>query len=226
MTLIQPEKDAFEQWDSELYAEAARVVTADLRITYVDADGQRTHRNVTVERYARTDDRGGGVMIAFCHLRQARRPFRFSRIAHAADMETAQTVTDLGAFLDARYVATPLGRCDAFVSEHAPALGALLFVAKADDALRAKEKDVMRNFCAECGLADAAVCDLVVELVATWPAPSKAQYGADLRAIGARDMAYRELVRRAALAIVATDKTVRENETRALERLQRELGIS
>jgi hypothetical protein len=217
-------KDAWEDWDDELYAAAARELTADLRIAYVDANGQKTHRSITVERYSRTSA-DGGVLAAHCHLRQARRPFRFSRIMHAADLATATRIDNLGDWLDARYETTTNGQRDRFVAEHEDALIALLFVAKADDAVRKGEKDVIDRYCAALGLADEQARAAVVAFVAGSAAPSRIAFGTALRGLSERPDGYKRDLVAAAQDIVATDKTVRENELRALDRMRKELGL-
>lgn len=219
----QLEKDAWEDWSDELYTEASRELPAELHITYCDRNGQITRRDITVEKYARTAD--GGVLAAFCHLRQARRPFFFSRIQLAVDRTDGTVIEDLGAWLDERYEASPKGARDRFIRDHEAALGALFFVAKADDAFHAKEKGVMRNFCASQGLNDTTVQELVTELVARWVVPSRIAYGKDLRSLLERDEPYRRTVLEHAQAIVGTGKAVRDEERRALERMQREMKL-
>lgn len=217
------EKDAWEDWSDELYAEASRELPAALTITYRDRNGQTTHRDITVEKYARTAD--GGVLAAYCHLRQARRPFYFSRIQRAADSTGGTVIEDLGVWLDAKYEASPNGARDRFIGDHEAALGALFFVAKADDAFHAKEKGVMRSFCASQGLGDTGIQQLVIDSVAGWVVPSRIAFGKDLRLLLERDEPYRRAVLEHAQAIVGTGKTVRDEEARALERMQRELKL-
>lgn len=218
-------KDAWEEWGDELYGPGARDLKVDLRIKYEDAQRQVTFRTVTVERFVRTSDTGG-MMIAYCHLRQARRTFRFWRIQFAADLQNAQPITDVGQWLDTRYAESPLGQRDEFIVQHNGALGALLFVAKADEAFRAKERAVLAAFCIETGGATDALAQMVVAFVSGWPIPSKVKFGQDLRSMLERPVAYRQAVLRTAESVVASDKTVRENETRALGRMSKELGLA
>lgn len=218
-----PSKDAWEDWSDELYAQASRELTVDLAITYCDRNGQITRRDITVEKYARTAD--GGVLAAYCHLRQARRPFYFSRIKSAADRVDGVVIEDLGAWLDEKYEASSNGKRDRFIQNHEAALGALFFVAKADDAFSAKEKEVFRAFCSAQGIDEPTIQNLVVETVSLWVIPSRIAYGRDLRAMVERDVDYRQSVLDHAHAIVNTGKRVREEESRALERMQRELQL-
>ena len=218
------DKDAWEDWSEELYAKASRELREELKITYCDRNGQITHRDITVEKYARTSD--GGVLAAFCHLRQARRPFYFSRIQFVANRNDGAVIKDLGAWLDERYESTPKGVRDRFIENHEAALGALFFVAKADNAFNHKEKEILRSFCAYQGLDDTKIQELVVELVAGWVVPSRIAYGKDLQALLYRDEPYRRAVLENAKAIVSTGKTIRDEEVRALERMRRELNLS
>jgi hypothetical protein len=84
----------------------------------------------------------------------------------------------------------------------------------------------LRNFCAQQGLVDIAVEELVVEEVGSWAVPSRIAFGKDLKSLLARDESYRRSVLEHAQQIVGTGKTVREEETRALERIRRELNLT
>lgn len=221
--MTEPPPDAWEDWSNDLYGSASRELVATLRIKYRDGRDQVTHRTITVERYSRASA-DGGLLSAFCHMRQSRRPFRFSRIEHAVDMEGMQRIDRLGDWLDARYATTPAGHRDFFLESHISAIGALHYVAKADGAFRARERAVVERFCIDCG-ATPEVAAAVTAVAATWDAPSAVTFGQDLRAVAPRDEAYRMRVHAAAVAIVGTDKTVRDAETHALKRLVKELAL-
>lgn len=219
-----PDRDAWEDWSDELYGAESRALAADLAITYCDRDGKLTQRNITVEKYGRTQD--GGTLAAYCHLRKARRPFRFSRIKTATEIRTGDKISDIGLWLDKQYDASPNGIRDKFIEKNESALGALFFIAKADGAFRAKEKLVLQNFCASQGLDNAAIQPLVVEAVAGWAVPSRIAYGKDLRSLLAQGEDYRKSVVQYAKAMVAASKTPTDETKRALERMERELKIS
>lgn len=219
-----PDRDAWEDWSDELYGAESRELAVDLAITYCDRDGKLTQRNITVEKYGRTQD--GGILAAYCHLRKARRPFRFSRIKTATDIRTGDNISDIGSWLDKLYDASPNGIRDKFIENNEAALGALFFVAKADGAFRAKEKLALQNFCASQGLEKVDIQPLVVEAVAGWAVPSRIAYGKDLRALIERGEDYRRSVLQHAKAMVAASKTPTDETKRALERMERELKIS
>ncbi|MFN3417391.1 MAG: TerB family tellurite resistance protein [Caldimonas sp.] len=208
----------------EYLARADRRLDARLRIMYVDENGEITYRTVDVVRYGRTSAHGG-VIFGHCHLRGAMRTFRLSRVRFAADLNRAERIHHLGEWLDARYAGTPFGQRDRFIAEHEAALGVLHHVAKADGAFRAKEKDLLVKFCTGCGLSDQLVLDMVVSEVASWAPSSAVAFGRDLKALKSRSEDYRKAVHATAEAIVASDKSVRDTERRALERLTKELGL-
>jgi hypothetical protein len=219
-----PDRDAWEDWSDELYGAESRELAVDLAITYCDRDGKLTQRNITVEKYGRTQD--GGILAAYCHLRKARRPFRFSRIRAATEIRTGDKISDLASWLDKHYDASPNGIRDKFIEKNEAALGALFFIAKADGAFRAKEKLALQNFCASQGLENAVVQPLVVEAIAGWTVPSRIAYGKDLRSLLERGEDYRRSVVQYAKAMVAASKTPSDETKRALERMERELKVS
>ena len=64
-------------------------VRAHLKLTYQDAHGVVTHRDVVVSKYCRT---GKGHIEAFCQLRNADRVFRLDRIKAAIDLDTGEVL--------------------------------------------------------------------------------------------------------------------------------------
>lgn len=219
-------KDAWEDWAHEFYSPIlSKSLKTQIRLTYRDAEGQVTHRTVDTEKFFVLPSGAGGVM-GFCHLRQQRRPFRFERILHVAHPATGHVITNLGGWLTAQYASTPDAARDIFLESHEAALVALFYVAKADDVFRQKEKDVVRRFLIELGLSDADAQTLVLHDMATWVPPSAIGYGKALTELNGRSQEYLALVLESAKAIVATDKTVRDDEIRALKRMEKSFSTT
>lgn len=219
------EKDAWEEWDylgSEV-ATTGKELSKRLRIRFTDKDGQKTEREVDTKRFV-TDGKDG-IIHAFCHLRNGNRPFRLSRVSHAVDLETGEELRDLPAWLQEQYSATPRGMADAFIDEHGDALEALFFVAKADGAFRQAEKDHLAGFCTAVGAAPPDVVSIVLQDLAGWAVPSAIAYGKALRATAGKPEAYRRSILDTALKMVDSDKTTKDDETKALGRMAKELGI-
>lgn len=206
-----------------LYTSAARPVAASLRITFCDRAGAVTTRDITVERYFA--DEKGGAMIAYCHLRNARRPFVFSRVREAIDTESGEVIHDLVGWLDNVYEASPAGARDRFLQKHADALLCLFFVAKADGAFHAREKSVVREFCAAQGASDSALQEQLLDWTKEQPRMSKVAYGISLRAVAQQDRAYREAVLAASTKLAEATAGVHEEEAKALERMMREFKL-
>lgn len=214
--------DAWEAWPDDLYNPArARRVQARLRIMFIDRNGVISYRTIVTERYFHQS--GQGTLIAFCELRQARRPFAFDRIHFAADLSSAQRIRNLPAWLDDLYLQSPIGKADAYIQDNDPALTALFFVAKADAAFRAKEKQIMRDYMAATGLHDDGIQTIAVSSIAERETPSATDYGKALKILATMHDESRRLVLQHAEAIVSSDKTIRDDELRALSRMRKAL---
>jgi hypothetical protein len=161
-------KDAWEDWDTEQYAPGMRERKLEgvrLNIKFMDRAGQITRRDVDVQKYAHNPGNHAGVIYAFCHLRQARRPFAFSRIQQATDLSTGKTIPDIGTFLDNAYQATPLYTVEQFLQEQDAAMYVLFSFAKADGAMRAKERSIILQWAKTQGMSEpAAIAELETQI--------------------------------------------------------------
>lgn len=221
----EPEKDSWENWEDDTYnpyADGKRLETA-LEIGYRDANGQQTRRRIDTERYVH--DGRDGILHAYCHMRHQRRSFKFARILDAVSLSTGEVINDLPSWLDAEYIQSDAGQVDAFTQEHEAALVALFYVAKADGAFRAPEKQVLQDLFDEWGLYDPIHCDLLIKHMVQWAIPSAIAYGKALREVFLMPEDYQQQVYDAAQRMVGSKKTVRDTETRALERMRKELDL-
>lgn len=64
------------------------------RITYTDAEGNTTQRNIALYKTGHTNAR----CEAWCETRQERRTFLFARVQHAVDLSTGEVLTKAGFF--------------------------------------------------------------------------------------------------------------------------------
>lgn len=64
------------------------------RITYTDADGNTTQRNISLYKTGHTNAK----CEAWCETRQERRTFLFDRVQHAIDLSTGEVLTKAGFF--------------------------------------------------------------------------------------------------------------------------------
>lgn len=170
VTLVQPEpsyhdqqgapdedKDAWEDWGFEQYEFAAperKLQGVRLHIHFVDRLGKHTQRDVDVQSYAHNPATGAGMMTGFCLLRQARRPFVFSRIQQTADPATGEIIPNIGRYLDAAYEASPLYPVELLLKTHSAALYILYCFAKADGAMRKPELTLVLDYATRKGLLE------------------------------------------------------------------------
>ena len=227
----QPDdKDA---WDDDYlndYAAGAKRRKLDgieLRIYFVDRNGVATERNISTLNYAHDPETHGGSVYAFCHLRQANRPFAFSRIKRAVDLRTGEVVVDLGAFLDSLYMTTPVGVVDKFLDDHSAGMFVLFSFAKADGAMRAKERVIMLDWAKSHGLTDeAALTSLEEQMKKVWYATDHAFWDA-VKTVKreARGEAYVQSIWSAAQAILNSDKKLSEQEEKYLKYAVKQWGL-
>lgn len=216
------EKDAYERPPAFFDRDAGLALSVDMQLDYQDSNGLKTSRRITTESYQYTATEG--MIYAHCQLRNSGRNFVFSRIQRAIDPSTGEVIDDLRAWLDAHYAVTPAAALDKLREAHWDALNCLHYVAKADGAFRAKERDLVRDFLARHAPdAGPATLDALIEEIKTWHAQSAIEFGKHLRKLIATPLAYRQDVVGIAEAMIASDKTAHSNEERAIKRLRKEL---
>ncbi len=221
-----PQESAKDAWEDGgdfgplLYSHHAMPLTAQLSFTFVDKEGQVTQRSVDTRKFV--SDGSGGAIWAHCRLRNANRPFEMSRMSKVIDLETGEMISDLPRWALDRYEQTPHASVRAFTDEHDAALALLLSAARADGAMRAKERELIATWCRRHGLRDGAV-PLLLKDISAWEKLSAVAIGRALRAVASRAAPYPAEVLVVMEAIVATDKNVREDETRLLERARKAL---
>jgi len=108
-TQINDESDAIMQLDSQedswegsfSDAENPLSVTATLDIVYRDGGGFQSKRTIKVR--AIDNELHGGLLIAYCSMRQALRTFRFSRVQSCTNTDTGEVVRDIAQHLNSLY---------------------------------------------------------------------------------------------------------------------------
>ena len=126
------DKDAWDQEALSTYMEgdARSLPGKRLHITFEDRFGKVTGRDINTVRYVRTTDGMGGALWAFCRLRGANRPFRFSRIRQATDLDTGEVIPNIGDWLDAADAERPEYPVEVLLNQHGAAIYTLFAVAK------------------------------------------------------------------------------------------------
>ena len=226
----EPDKDAWEVWDKEQYGYGSpehKLEGVRLHISFVDREGKATQRDVDVKRYSHDPKTGAGMIYAFCHLRQANRPFVFSRIKQTSDPETGEVIPNIGQYLDGIYQGTPLYAVEQFLSEHDAAIFTLFSLAKADGALRAKERAIIVQWASLHGLEQAPDLLTLEEQIKGWHFTKHSFYEAVKTVTKqVRTEQYMQELWAAMQAIVASDKKQHPDEDQLLSYAARQWSIT
>lgn len=198
-----------------------------LLIYFVDRNGEATERNISTVNYVHDPETHGGSVYAFCHLREAYRTFSFSQIKMVVDLNTGEVVDDIGSFLDSLYMTTPVGVVDKFLDEHGAGMFVLFSFAKADGAMRVKERAIMLDWAKSQGLTDeAALTSLEEQMKKVWYATNHAFWDAvkTVKKDG-RDADYMQSIWQAVHAILNSDKKLSEQEEQYLKYAAKQWGF-
>lgn len=194
---------------------------ATLRLDYVDGAGRRTERTVNVRQFGSTGSTT--LLIGHCRLRNATRTFRTDRIKSCIDEETGEVVGDVRAYLMGLYERSPDKALATLRANEYDILRVLYFVGKADGQLRAPEKAVVRDACAEIANDTRLTVENIDELFGATELPSLQAFRVAIGRLAQRDESVRTIVMSAAEKIVGTQKTVHPSEQEALDYMRKRL---
>lgn len=216
---MPPKKDA---WGGNFWDTTNQIdVRAVLRIDYIDAENQRTIRDIEV---VKVGDIGNDKMImAHCRLRNSTRTFLLSRIQHCADLDTGEVVSDIYEHLRKIFVRSPAYFANRLVEEHSDFLKILLFVAKADGAFRKKEKEVFIAVCNNLVATDLIDENVVNKLVEVIQVPSLGSFRLAVGRLAKEEVEIQRALVAAAKSIGDTKKEVSAAERDAMEYLEKKL---
>ena len=208
--------------DSVIY-NGYKAATARVRIRYTSGQGQASEREVSIQSY--DDTIGIGMFEGFCHLRGAQRSFYFARVGQAVDAETGEVINDLRAYLNAQWEQGTGPAVRLLFTEHNTELEVLLFMAKADKAIRAAELEIITQYCRDVTgdqrLDTATIRAVLNHAHLTSLLGFKQKIGALQR-----EPQTARRVAAACRAIVATQKTIHPDELAALDYLDKKLPLA
>lgn len=211
-----------DTWEGTFFdVGAQRSTKKTVRFDYRDANDSPTQRVVDIRAYEPQGD--SGLVIGRCRLRNATRTFRFDRMQQVVDVETGEIINNLQRYLNDEWAASPAPVLDKLFDAHHDVLKLMLYMAKADGAVRAAELDVIAKHCIEITQDPRIDTAMVKDML---------QY-VDVVTITTFTRMYNKLRREkpeaakqaaaACRAIVATQKTVHPNEQAALDILDKPL---
>jgi len=138
-----PERDPFDAQPPHPSDIIPAVV--DAYLVYTDRDRQQSRRTITT-RGILDDPEAGWVVSAYCHVRKAGRTFRASRIDEFVDLASGEVIPDVIGYLKEVYARSPQGVVDAAVKKLADEIDVLVFFARADGRLTAREVDAIAGY--------------------------------------------------------------------------------
>lgn len=214
--------DGKDCWEGAFYdVVAQRSIKKRIRIRYVDGNGARTERVVDVRAF---EPQGrDGLVIGHCHFRNATRTFRFSRMEKVVDEETGEIIQDLQSLLNAEWEASPEPVLDKLYEQHRDLLKLMLFMAKADGAVRAAEIAVIAKHCVELTGDPRITTDLVKDLLKFVDVPTITSFTRTYNKLRRERPEDAVRAAQACRAIVATEKKVSPAEQAVLQVLDKPL---
>lgn len=155
------DKDAFEGFFGNVSVQ--RRIKKTVQVDYQDGDGNATTRTFDIQLF---EPNGEDAMIfGWCHLRNARRTLRFDRIIRTVDTETGEIIPNLQARLNQEWETTIEPALERLFEKYGDALKLMLYAAKADGAMRAKELDVIAKHCIQITGDNRITADAVKEML-------------------------------------------------------------
>lgn len=214
------DKDAWDPNPDDSYAPSGKrrpIKNMRLHIRFQDLEGSVTERDISPNWYVHDPATGKGMVHAFCHLRGANRPFALSRILASTDLETGEIIPNLGHHLDQLHQQSPAGAVEALMDNHSAAAYVLFCFAKADGAMRAKERSIVTSWASSLGLMDAAHLAELEKQMKGWSATDSGFWDA-VKTLKKQERTPQYLadVWAAVTAIVQSDKTPSEQEIKYL----------
>lgn len=196
-----------------------RPIKATIKLVYTDSSGKKSERIVDAKECDTSAP--DGYLIGFCHLRRSIRTFRLDRIVSAVDVETGELIASLNAFAAKKYEESPVAAVDRLFEDHSDALRVLFYVAKADGRFTQKEKDIYLEYCRKVH-PDEQINTKLIDSALKWvDIPTRHSYKVICGKLAKADDLQKSAILEAAEAMIATQKTVSEEEEAAIEYMKK-----
>lgn len=216
-------KESRDAYENNFLGGEYRRLKADLRIDYVDREGNATTRDITTNWYELNESGTQAHISAHCHLRLGNRSFYTSRIKRCVDLATGEVISDVARYLTEKYESSPEGIIERVTKEHSDEFSVLIYIGKADGALRKKEKDAISRYLlqvtGETGVTENDLSESMKNLQAC-------TYNQFKRAVGRLceiDAERKKLILTTAEEIAGTKKEVKAIEQEAIDYMRKRL---
>ncbi|WP_415034483.1 WYL domain-containing protein [Azonexus sp.] len=197
-------------------------IRAVLNIQYVDVNGKKTRRTVHVSECDTRES--NGYLKGFCQLRRAPRTFRLDRVIVAIDVETGERIQSLHAWARNRHVASNDFAVETSLRESADALRAIFYLCKLDGRFTRKEKEIFLKHCQSMVPDRLLKIEDIENACQHLVLPSQTAFYMICQRLAELPLRERESIIVVANQIVDSDKTVKPEESEALDYLTAQLA--
>lgn len=226
------DKDSFEGW---FYDEVEEYIDFNktFKIKYKDAAGKTSKRTIDVYRFGNASF--GFFLLAHCKLRNANRTFRTDRILECIDMDTGEIISDVDKYFSDIYYnseqykereaykkrqeekAIQNDYYESFIDKHKVLLKVLMYIVKCDGSFSQREKAIIKEILENIEDNNELLTDKVLEKIyKNTPLPTLQTFKINVGKLLADEKISIDLVE-ITKNIIATQKTVHQNEQEALE---------
>lgn len=216
------QRDDKDTWEGNFWDTRNQIsVCCSFRIEYSDSDGQATTREIEVKKMG--DFGPDKLIMAHCKLRNSTRTFLMSRIKNCVDLSSGEVVDPLN-HLQELYRNSPAYVIDLLHENHMDFIRVLLYCAKADGAVRKKERQI---FIASCNdLVGSSLLDdeSFSALIKSVEVPSMQAFKLAVGRIANNKDGRIDLLVTAMTQMVESEKTISAPEREALDYVMRKLG--
>ena len=196
-----------------------RKVNARLKLHYVSTSGSETEREIDVRDYYRGE--GGCHFAGFDHLRKAYRKLSSKCVKNAIDLETGESLDDLVPFFERKYRENPEYLYDHLFEKHGCEIYIFVYLAAADGAVRAQERNIIARYCLEQNGFTSLDAQKIDAILKKMYRPSKHDFHKCVRESQLGQTAL-EKVLAIATAIIGTNAKPHSEHTRALEYMHKQ----
>lgn len=192
-------------------------------IEYIDAEGQRSRRRITVQRIAWTgpDD---GYLFSYCHERQAVRSFILSRVQSVTDMQTGEVFTTPVEYFRGIAPQESGSPLDQLFRAMDPEIVVLIYLARSDARMVADERAAITEFLLASQPGTTATAPQIDERLKRTRCEDD-EFVDALISLGQRPETRRRALLDAARRVVDADGRSNPGEVKTVEHLQAALGL-
>lgn len=200
-------------------------VGGSFEIDYVNSEGIESKRIIDIRKFVA--NLADGYVQAFCHERKMVRTFKYGSIKGLVDLETGEVVSPelFRQRLQERYDLAPERQMDFFVWDMKPIVDVLVYVAYCDGKYAPSEQRYIAQWLTDKSEMGDDFLAYALGVMKSWPVPDSMDFSFSVRAINQRFPEWRDSILEYAHNVAKADRSVTDEETNQLEKLERLFGI-